>query len=194
MSRPPIPGRTRAASAKAKLAGSSTARAAKAFINPPPRAAISEPPELGSVSISATFPGDLKVIARTNAALHLVTGRLESEADTPDKKVLVPFAEMRIGGARVADIDETFDPEDAETLHSSTVSLENMAYMVLDLATDLRRLCVEATQLSQGDLAVDPLRMAHVRYFVAHLERQARMCRISLDKCYGAPEEAQTSS
>lgn len=191
MSRPPA--RARSTKATAKPSAAAKSRSLKVAINPPARAPIPEPPELSSVSISATFPDGLKVIARTNAALHLITGRFESEDDVPGKKVLVPFAEMRIGGARVADIDETFDPEESEALHSSTVSLENMAYMVLDLATDLRRLCTEATQLSQGDLAIDPVRMAHVRYFVAHLERQARMCRLSLDKCYGAPEDGPGS-
>lgn len=189
-----LPARAKASKALAKPSAPVRSRAVKAAINPPPRAPIAEPPEIDTVSIGATFTDGLKVIARTNAALHLIPGRIESEDDTPGKKVLVPFAEMRIGGARVADIDETFDPEDSETLHTSTVSLENMAYMVLDLATDLRRLCAEAVQLSQGELAVDPVRMAHVRYFVAHLERQARICRLSLDKCYGAPEDAEASS
>lgn len=191
MSRPPV--RAKSSKVKAKPSAPARSRAVKVAIHPPPRAPIAEPPEIGTVSIGATFPDGLKVIARTAAALHLTTGQLDSEDGTPGKKVLVPFAEMRIGGARVADIDDTFDPEESETLHTSTVSLENMAYMVLDLATDLRRLCAEAVQLSQGELAVDPVRMAHVRYFVAHLERQARMCRLSLDKCYGAPEDAPAS-
>ena len=192
MSRTPV--RARAAKAPAKPSPPAKSKAVKVAITPPPRAPIPEPPELEAVSINATFPDGLKVIARTNAALHLITGRLESEDETPGKKVLVPFAEMRIGGARVDDIDESFDPDQSETLHTSTVSLENMAYMVLDLATDLRRLCAETTQLSQGDLAIDPVRMAHVRYFVAHLERQARICRLSLDKCYGPPEDASAPS
>lgn len=149
---------------------------------------IPTPPEVRSVAISGSYPDSLSAIIRTNASLHLVTGRLEGETDQPPERVLLPFAEFRLGGGTMEEVKDLTEDDDPPTLLSKSVSLENMAFMVLDLAQDLKRMCAEVSSIGRGSLSVDPQRMAHVRYFVAHLERQARSCKIGLDKAFGAPQ------
>ena len=150
------------------------------------------PPDLKPVVIGGLFPDTVNVIPKTLVSLHLMTGRLEEEGEAEGRqKVLVPFAELRLGGGSIAEMLNDgliADNADPPTLFATTLSIENTAFVLLDLMSDLRRICVEVTSLAQGELVVEPGRMAHVRYFVAHLERQARLCRRSLDQVYGEPE------
>ncbi len=149
---------------------------------------IPEPPELRSLVISGSLSDALSVVTRTMASLHLVIGKTDDEDVEALEKFLVPLAQFRLGGGGIADVQNVDDAAESPMLLSATVSLENMAFMVVDLMTDLHRICVEVSSLAGGELAVDPVRMAHVRYYVAHLERQARMCRVRLDRVYGEPQ------
>lgn len=148
---------------------------------------IPSPPELKAIGVAGGFPETVAVVARTTAALHLVTGTID-EDDENRRKVLLPFAEVRLGGGDFSTMREMNDEDDLPTLFSATMSLENLAFMLLDLTNDLRRVCTETIAIGGGELAVDQTRMAHVRYFVAHLERQARSCRLRLDQAYGEPK------
>jgi hypothetical protein len=132
------------------------------------------------------------VISRTTANLHLVPARVGEGDET--QKVLLPFSELRLGSeAIVHDVDREGATADSDIsmLLSATVPLENLAFILVDLAHDLRRMCNEVVAIGQGDLAVDPERMQVVRFFVAHLERQARNCRIQLDRTYPPPPETE---
>lgn len=163
------------------------------------RATIPSPPDLSPVSVHGRYADNVSVIPKTLASLHLVPGRLDADGDEKPR-VLIPFAEMRLGGMNIHQAPEFLpsgdderasgDGEDADppTLFAANLPLENLAYVLLDLTSDLKRICGEVCAMS-GELAVDPARMAHVRYFVAHLERQARQCRLRIDNKYGPPEE-----
>ncbi|MEG3166573.1 hypothetical protein U1737_00005 [Sphingomonas sp. LB3N6] len=140
------------------------------------------------MTVSGTFTEKLSVVSRTSASLHLLTARVDVGEDQPPERVLLPFAEFRLGGAAMADAKDLSEEDDPPTLLAGYLTLENLAFMVLDLTRDLKRVCSEVTALGSGDLSVDPQRMAHVRYFAAHIERNARACRLGLDKAFGAPE------
>lgn len=156
---------------------------------------IPSPPDLQQVSVRGLYTDQVSVVAKTVASLHLLPGRLEADDADASRPVLVPFAEMRLGGGLMADLkadeplDEDFEPG---TVFTANLSMENFAFILLDLTSDLARMCSEVAALGKGDLAVDPARMAHVRYFVAHLERQARSCRLRLDNAFGAPALAES--
>jgi len=159
-----------------------------------PLGRIPPPPALAPVSVNGTFVDGTKLVTRTAASLHLTTGRLSTGDDAETRKVLVAFAEMRLGGSPVGreQPDDEADDEDTETLYATSMPLENFAFVLLDLARDLNRMCGEVTALHAANLTVDPARMAAVRYFVAHLERQARTCRVKLDEAYGVPDLSAT--
>ncbi|WP_242416454.1 hypothetical protein [Sphingomonas panni] len=146
-----------------------------------------DPPQ---VSVSGNISDSLSIVAQTNASLHLITGRLQAEEGRPGDKVLLPFAEFRIGGGSVEQVKEIAQDDDPPTMLSATLTLENMAFMVFDLASDLRRVCDEASSLAKGDLKVDGTRMKMVRYFVTHLEWEAAACRHRLDEAFAPQEDA----
>jgi hypothetical protein len=149
---------------------------------------IPAPPAVKPATMVSAFTKSINIVPRTAATLHLMPGRLEDGSKEEQTKVLVPFAEVRLGGGVIADLPaELTDEDEMPTLFSANMPLENLAFVLLDLTSDLKRLCTEAAAISGGELSVDPARMAHVRYFVAHLERQARQCRLRLDQAYGEP-------
>jgi hypothetical protein len=143
-----------------------------------------------AVQVSGAFIDSVKIIPKTIATFVLSLGRLGDSDDEDSQKVLVPFAEVRLGGGPISEMVDgaRSEDEDPPTLFLESLPLENLAYVLLDLTGDLKRICYEICSLGQSELAVDPARMAHVRYFMAHLERQARLCRIRLDQTFGAPE------
>lgn len=150
---------------------------------PPP---IPQPPEPRAVAVHGSYAENAVAIPRTIASLHLLPAVLEPDADGEHDKILMPFAEVRLGGGSLrAGVDTDEEPP---TLFTANMPIENLAYILLDLTADLKRMCREVCEMGQGPLAVDAVRMAHVRYFVAHLERQARLCRLRLDAFYGAPD------
>ena len=157
-------------------------------VSPKPRPQlIPQPPELREATITGSFTDGLQVISRTSAGLHILPGRVDGEDGEKSRKYLLPFAEVRLGGGKMAEMDPDDEGRDPPTILTATLSLENMAFMVYDLMRDLRGLCSETSSIVGGKLAVDPTRMAHVRYFVAHIEKQARACRVELDKAFGEP-------
>ena len=170
------------------------ARPVKAAPPSPPirraASAIPGPPEIEPVAMSGRFVDTVSIVPRTNASLHMMPGRFGKPGDEQRRKVLVPFAEMRLGGMPIKKLVEAEDQDESDppTIFSASLPLENLAYVLLDLTNDLKRMCQEVCAIGDGELAVDPARMAHIRYFVAHLERQARLCRMGLDQKYGAPE------
>jgi hypothetical protein len=152
------------------------------------RPVIPSPPELKPVMVHGLYVDSVSVIPKTAASLHLLPAWLDDDDAEEKPKVLVPFAEMRLGGGSIQASVTDGEDIDPPTLFTASIPLENLAYILLDLTSDMKRICNEICSMS-GDLAVDPARMAHVRYFAAHLERQARLCRFRIDSRYGAPEE-----
>lgn len=157
-----------------------------------PRPRIPSPPDLAPVQLSGTYIESVSVVARTLAQLHLSPGRIEEEQASELTKVLLPFAEVRLGGGAIGELatddNSEIETDTLPTLFTTSLPLENLAFVLLDLTSDLKRMCHEICEMGDGALGVDRARMAHVRYFLAHLERQARLARIRLDDRYGIPE------
>jgi len=164
------------------------ASALEAKAGPIRRPVIPSPPDLKPAMVHGVYVDSVSVIPKTLASLHLVPARLDDDAAEEKPKVLVPFAELRLGGGSIKEVAKDGEEGDLPTLFAANIPLENLAYILLDLTSDLKRICNEICSMS-GDLAVDPARIAHVRYFAAHLERQARQCRFRIDSRYGVPEE-----
>lgn len=161
---------------------------------------IPKPPEVLPVGVGGMFIDTVSVIPKTSASLHLLPGKLdvgtksEGEGKSDRVKVLIPFAEVRLGGNPIGEDDHNLEEHgniDPPTVFEANLPLENLAFVLVDLANDLKRMCGEVADIGDGSLKVDPARMAVVRYFVAHLERQARQCRIKLDATYGTPQEPE---
>ncbi|MEG3159422.1 hypothetical protein U1763_02795 [Sphingomonas sp. LB2R24] len=151
------------------------------------------PTGIQPVSVSGVFIDSVSTIAKTSATLHLLPGLLGEPEQKDATKALIPFAEIRLGGRPVGDAgsDETVPPDDVPTMFTANVPLENLAFLLLDLTNELKRACTEVCGLGRDGLDVDHARMAVVRYFVAHLEREARQCRSRLDKAFGEPSSAE---
>lgn len=164
-----------------KKTGSSGVMQAKSV---PPK--IPNPPELLPAHVHGTYFETVKVIPRTLASLHLMPGQLGDDSDETNRTALLPLAEVRLGSAPLSGDSENDD--ESATLITANLPLENLAYVLLDLTSDLKRICSDICDMGEGRVVVDPARMAHVRFYLAHLERQARLARVRLDRRYGAPE------
>lgn len=149
------------------------------------------PVGLKPVSVAGVFVDSVKTVMKTSATLHLVPGLLGESDDDDAKKALIPFGEIRLGGRPVGQIEseDVESSEDIPTLFAASLPLENLAFVLLDLTNELKRACTEVCGLGRGGLDVDHGRMAVVRYFVAHLEKEARQCRTRLDAAFGEPGE-----
>lgn len=152
------------------------------------------PTELKPVSVAGIFIDSVMTVMKTSATLHLVPGLLGDPDDDDAKKALIPFSEIRLGGRPVGEIEsENVGPsEEIPTLFTASLPLENLAFVLLDLTNELKRACTEVCGLSRDGLDVDHGRMAVVRYFVAHLEKEARQCRTRLDAAFGEPRAEAT--
>ena len=82
---------------------------------------------------------------------------------------------------------------DRASLHrrggTATVPLENLALLLLDMMSDFRTLCQEIAELSRGELTVEPARLGHERYFIAHAQHQATQCLRILEDLAGDAEQ-----
>lgn len=165
---------------------------AKSPASPVKRRSIPLPPEVADVTINDNFSSQVTVIPRTTANLILGSGTTESPAG--DRSVLLPYVEVRFLGDEIAKLSERPETPEAELrpLFTATLPLENAGFILLDMMADLKRICAAIGTMGTSGLSVEPTRMAHMRYFVAHLERQAVFCRRRLDDAYGIPEDETT--
>lgn len=171
-----------AASAPATAHGK-TATAAASSASSVKRARIKLPPDVPPVSISPSFSEIVTVIPQSASALVLGTGTLQDERKT----VLLPYVDLRLAGVRLGSGE--VDPEALKTIFTATVPLENLAFLLVDMMSDFRTLCQEIAELSRGELTVEPARLGHARYFIAHAQRQATQCLKILEDLTGGTEQ-----
>lgn len=166
------------------------ATASKSLAAKPVPRPIPGPPVVRAVALQGAYADTIAVVPQTAASLVIVPGRHPEEEDGERKKVLVPFAELSLKGGAIEAISQLEGDEDQKLpeLLRQNVPVENLAFILMDLMKDLRRICIELSEIDSRKLEVDRARMGMVRFYVAHLERHARQCRLRLDNTYGAPD------
>ena len=148
---------------------------------------VPKPPELEAVALGEVFSHMVTIIRSSRSTLVMGTGRVGD--DELKQKVLLPFVDIRFRGHSLegAASDEDDEGEIGE-LFTATLPIENMAYLALKLTRDIRRISSDMIEIGQGGIPLEATRIAYVRYYLAHIERQARLCRKQIDRRFGEPE------
>lgn len=124
-----------------------------------------EPGDLQSVRVLGDFTDGVKIVRSTSATMLLGFGIL----DGTNERVMLPFLQTKI---------ETTSPTEdgvngAQAQFSETLTLENAAYLLVSLASDIRNACSEIVGLASGDLKPERMRLQQARYLLAHAAREA---------------------
>ncbi|CAO4170377.1 hypothetical protein CLBKND_01581 [Methylorubrum aminovorans] len=128
-------------------------------------------PEIPSVTLSGDFFDQVATVPLTQMSLLMAVGQV-SEGGA---HVLIPFVETKLGRAE----REGTEPED---LFSELLTLENAAFLVSDLAGDLRLVCQHLGNIVDGPLRPEPARMEFVRRFLIRAQENVTACLVELDR------------
>ena len=127
-------------------------------------------PEIPSVTLSGDFFDQVVTVPLTQMSLLMAVGQVGDEGD----HVLIPFVETKLGRTEA----EGAEPED---LFSQLLTLENAAFLVSDLAGDLRLACAHLGNMADGPLRPEPARMEYVRRFLVRAQANVSACLAELD-------------
>lgn len=132
----------------------------------------SEPPQQKDPPTIRVY-GDLvdrvTAIPSSLMAILLGVGRLED-----DRSVLVPYVELKLGGA----------PREgggaAEPLFAGTTTFENAAFLLADLSGDFRQACEQLAEISKGGIQPEAVRIAQAVRYLDRAQKQLTACSITL--------------
>ena len=126
---------------------------------------LSEPEKVPNVRVVGDFSDQVRFVTSTGISIILNFAKVEDS----DVTVLLPFADVKIEGGRPNDSDELVD----EILFSNVLPLENVAFLVVNLVSDLRSACEDLASLAGSGTPIERMRLEQTRYFLAHTVREA---------------------
>lgn len=127
------------------------------------------PSHAPTVSLQSSTAERLGVISRAALALQLRIGHLEGK---PGTEVLLPIVDVSLFGA-----DSVSDPvEELKPVLSRALTLENVAFVIFDLADDFETLCSQLRHVSDGAIKPEPSRIQAMR-------RMLVLARSRIDGC-----------
>lgn len=130
--------------------------------------------KLQSISIYGKLVDDVVVISHSNTALLLCLGTIDEEKAL----VLAPFVQLEL----VEATEDSAENEDRKPLFSKTLTLDNVAYLISDLARDFRAICSQLQDISLGNIKPDQARLELVRRFLSSARRSIDDSILELDK------------
>ena len=123
----------------------------------------SEPVDLPVVEVVGDFFDRVEFVSST-----AMSGLL-AFAKVGDQTVLVPHVETRIEGGRPGE-DSDAEPR---AFFSAVLTLENAAFLGVNLVSDLRSACEELATLAGSTTQLERRRLEQTRYLMAHTVREA---------------------
>lgn len=123
--------------------------------------------------LSGDFINRITIIPTTNSSILLGTAIL----DDSEQCVLIPYIETKVAGIKQNEITaERFDEEKFDTVMSETLPLENALFYAWDFVRDIHVSCSNLVAMSGGNLAIEPVRLAHAAFFAEQVQQQAELC------------------
>jgi hypothetical protein len=125
----------------------------------------SEPNEVPVVEVVGDFFERIRFVSSTAMAGLLGFAKLKDS----ETSILIPYVETRIEGGSPRDESET----EFDAIFSGVMTLENAAFLVVNLASDMRSVCEELASLSGSTTQMERRRLEQARYLLAHTAREA---------------------
>jgi len=118
-----------------------------------------------------SFVDRVTFVSTTFSALVLCIGKVVHD----DSEVLVPLVDVKFEGP--AGLDQSA----SKTLFSEMMPLENMAYILEDMSSDLITICRHLKGSSSGQMKPDPKRMGETKRFLAEAKSNLERCLADLE-------------
>ncbi len=123
--------------------------------------------ELPDVVVYGDFGHSTEIVRDTSMTLLLAPGRLSDD----NKPISLPFVHLNIDGCSATDDGE----EVGKTLLRAMMPFENAAFLLVNLASDLKFACSQLTQMSRAE-DLEPRRLELVRQLAAYTTHEALNC------------------
>lgn len=133
--------------------------------NPLEEILYAEPIDIPTVEVVGDFFNNVRFVSSTAMSSMLGFAKLEDGGHS----VLIPFVETRIAGGSPSDDADN----DGPPLFSGVLTLENAAFLTVNLASDMRSACEELSTLSGSTTQIERSRLMQCRYLLAHTVREA---------------------
>ncbi len=111
----------------------------------------------GQVLTLNTQPTGVEILPISSLTLLLTTGRAADAAD-----VLIPLVDFRLVREVQTEAKEGEEAE-MEEAFGANVAFDNFAFLLMDMARDLKKVSKQIAQVTQGELSVEPGRMSFAR-------------------------------
>lgn len=108
--------------------------------------------EIPSITVRGHFVDEISAVQGTTMSLTVGLGEVAG------KKVLVPLVNLKLIGAASEDAAD-------ELVFDSTLTVENLAFLTMDLADELSAVLDQLDTLSQGGTRPEPVRLDAARRF-----------------------------
>ena len=122
------------------------------------------PLDVPSVRVMGDFTDRIKIVQGTTSSLVLGFARV----DDTDEQVMLPFIEMKVDATHPSQAEEDV----AQVRFAETMTLENAAYLLVSLASDMRVACAEIAGLASSAVKPERSRLHQTRYLLAHAARE----------------------
>lgn len=130
-------------------------------------------PELPTVNLDAGNFGRVSTVPYVNMSLITSVGQLDDETT-----ILVPLVETMIASV------ESDDQPEPKIAFAETLTFENAAFLISDMAGDFQVVCSHLVDLSAGRLRPEPVRLRHARQYLMDAEAKVRACLVEIGRAH----------
>jgi hypothetical protein len=117
--------------------------------------------------------GNATFVSSTYTSLLMLVGRVGD--DNESNEVVVPFVEMRFDGP------ESEGSAVSTQLFSQVLPLDNAAYLVEDITSDLALVCRQFRSISSGETGPEMQRLQATMHFLSDAKRNLEKCLAELE-------------
>ncbi|WP_313592047.1 hypothetical protein [Agrobacterium cavarae] len=133
-----------------------------------------------SVYVSGGFLRNTSIIQSTSMSISFGFGTIPATSERSETKVLMPFVAFDVTGRRLT---ENSSEEDAVSLLSATLPLENAAYTIWDMAYELADAVKELSDFPQAAASVlDTRRIRATRDLLLGASQKLEQCFKDLER------------
>jgi len=118
-----------------------------------------------------SFVDRMTFVSRTFSALVMCVGKVLGD----DGEVLVPLVDVKFEGPT------GIDQSASKILFSEMMPLDNMAYILEDVSSDLIIICAHLKAASSGRLKPDPKKLGETKRFLADAKGNLERCLADLE-------------